>query len=162
MLRLYSPARKFDTVFIVLLFVLFAFTAGLLVMIGANQYHVTATSIDKNYEVRTASSYLTEKMHQYDSSAGISVTDSALVFSENLNDMTYLTYVYYYDGYLCELLISSDMDFNPEAGAKIMPLNGFHAEELENSLIRVSFTDSDGFKHQEYLHYHTAAGKETS
>lgn len=155
MLRLYSSSRKFDTVFIVLLFVLFALTAGMLVLIGASQYRITTDSINKNYEIRTASSYLTEKMHQYDTSPGVSVTEHALVFSETIEDKQYLTYIYYYDGALYELFTDADTDFIPGAGAKIISLNGFDAEKLENGLIRVCFTDTEGGIHQEYLHSHT-------
>ncbi len=155
MLRLYSSSRKFDTVFIVLLFVLFALTAGMLVLIGASQYRITTDSINRNYEIRTASSYLTEKMHQYDTSSGVSVTEHALVFSETIEDNQYLTYIYYYDGALYELFTAADTDFVPGAGAEIMPLNGFNAEKLENGLIRICFTDTEGSMHQEYLHSHT-------
>ena len=61
MLRLYSNNRKMDTVFVAALFVLFAITACLLILIGARQYRATAKAMNANYEVRTASSYLTEK-----------------------------------------------------------------------------------------------------
>lgn len=155
MLRLYSSSRKFDTVFIVLLFVLFALTAGILVMIGASQYRITTDSMNRNYEIRTASSYLTEKMHQYDTSLGVSVTDHALVFSETIEEKQYLTYIYYYDGALYELFTAADTDFTPGAGAKILPLDGFDAEKLENGLIRICFTDTEGGMHQEYLHSHS-------
>ena len=154
MLRLYSSSGKFDTVFIVLLFVLFGLTASLLVLIGASQYRMSADAMNHNYEVRTASSYLTEKMHQYDTSSGISVKDHSLVFSETIEDKTYFTYIYYYDGTLCELFIAEDADFTPEAGQKILSLGGFDAEQLENGLFLVNFTDSAGCVHKEYLHAH--------
>ena len=64
MLQLENSSRKIDTVFIVSLFVMFAITAILLILIGARQYRFTADSMNRNYEIRTASSYLTEKVHQ--------------------------------------------------------------------------------------------------
>lgn len=154
MLRLYSSAGKFDTVFTVLLFVLFALTASLLILIGASQYRTSADAMNHNYEVRTASSYLTEKMHQYDSSSGVFIKDDALVFTETTEDKTYFTYIYYYDDALCELFIAADADFTPEAGQKILSLGGFNARQLENGLFLVNFTDSDGCVHKEYLHAH--------
>lgn len=157
MLRLYSSAGKFDTVFTVLLFMLFAFTAGLLVLIGVRQYRVSAGQMDKNYEVRTASSYLTEKIHQYDSSSGIFTMDGALVFAEDIGDGAYYTYIYYYDGALCELLTAADADFIPEAGQKILDLGGFYAQQMPDGLFVIQFTDSDGCLHREYLHAHAAA-----
>ena len=44
-----------------ILFGMFAVTAFILVLIGIKQYKVTADSMNYNYEVRTASSYLREK-----------------------------------------------------------------------------------------------------
>ena len=108
MLRLYSNNRKMDTVFVAALFVLFAITACLLILIGARQYRATAKAMNANYEVRTASSYLTEKVRQNDCSAGISIVDfaggNALALTNDVNS-NYTTYIYYYDGYLRELFI---------------------------------------------------------
>ncbi len=77
MLRLHANEHKIDTVFVAALFVLFAMTACLLVLIGARQYKATARAMNENYEVRTASSYLTEKVRQNDSAAGISIVEFA-------------------------------------------------------------------------------------
>ncbi len=154
MLRLYSSTEKFDTVFTVLLFVLFAIMAGLLILIGAGQYQVSTDSMNHNYEIRTASSFLTEKIHQNDSISSVSVKNDMLVFSETIEDSAYLTYVYYYDGFLCELFTASDADFTPEAGQQILSLGGFSAAQVEDGLFLIRFTDSDGGIHSEYLHTH--------
>ena len=107
MLQLENSSRKIDTVFIVSLFVMFAITAILLILIGARQYRFTADSMNRNYEIRTASSYLTEKVHQSDTITGVSVVDfsvgSALALTDRQNNQTYITYIYYYDGVLKEL-----------------------------------------------------------
>ena len=109
MLRLHTQTRKIDTVFIVCLFMLFAMTSCILILIGAKQYHTTADAMNHNYEVRTVSSYLTEKVHQYDTSTGIAITDfaggHALALSNTAEEQTYITYIYYYDGALRELLL---------------------------------------------------------
>ncbi len=49
------------TVFVMLLFFLFALTAFILVLIGVKQYKSTANAMNYNYEVRTVTSYLREK-----------------------------------------------------------------------------------------------------
>ena len=54
--QLKHSSKKIDTVFIVSLFVLFAITAILLILIGARQYRFTADSMNRNYEIRTTSS----------------------------------------------------------------------------------------------------------
>ena len=65
MLRLDNRrSTKIDGVFVIALFTMFAVTAFLLILIGAKQYQRTADTMDANYESRTISSYLTEKIRQ--------------------------------------------------------------------------------------------------
>lgn len=91
MLKLHSSHTKLDTLFLVSLFVLFAFTAGILVLLGAGQYRDTVRTMDHNYEVRTTTSYLFEKLHQHDSSS-VNVTEfcdiPALAFPETVDNLS--------------------------------------------------------------------------
>ena len=61
-----TPEHTIDRVFLLALLALFAATAFLVVSIGAKQYHSIADSMTANYETRTVSSYLEEKMNQND------------------------------------------------------------------------------------------------
>lgn len=164
MLHLENSSRKIDTVFIVSLFVMFAITAILLILIGARQYRFTADSMNRNYEIRTASSYLTEKVHQSDTITGVSVVDfsigPALALADRQNDQTYITYIYYYDGSLKELFIKEDAAFTPSAGQTIVQLHGFVPEVVHSGLIRITFTDTQNKEHSIYLDINAASGKE--
>ena len=164
MLQLENSSRKIDTVFIVSLFVMFAITAILLILIGARQYRFTADSMNRNYEIRTASSYLTEKVHQSDTITGVSVVDfsvgSALALTDRQNNQTYITYIYYYDGVLKELFVKEDAAFTPSAGQTIVQLHGFIPEVVHTGLIRIAFTDTQNKEHSIYLDINAASGKE--
>ena len=164
MLQLENSSRKIDTVFIVSLFVMFAITAILLILIGARQYLFTADSMNRNYEIRTASSYLTEKVHQSDTITGVSVVDfsvgSALALTDRQNNQTYITYIYYYDGVLKELFVKEDAAFTPSAGQTIVQLHGFIPEVVHTGLIRITFTDTQNKEHSIYLDINAASGKE--
>ena len=164
MLQLENSSRKIDTVFIVSLFVMFAITAILLILIGARQYRFTADSINRNYEIRTASSYLTEKVHRSDTITGVSVVDfsvgSALALTDRQNNQTYITYIYYYDGVLKELFVKEDAAFTPSAGQTIVQLHGFIPEVVHTGLIRITFTDTQNKEHSIYLDINAASGKE--
>ena len=98
MIELNKDSKKIDTLFIMILFGMFAVTAFILVLIGIKQYKVTADSMNYNYEVRTASSYLREKIRQNDIGAGIHVENidgtDVLALSSNINGQTYKTYIY--------------------------------------------------------------------
>ena len=164
MLQLENSSRKIDTVFIVSLFVMFAITAILLILIGERQYRFTADSMNRNYEIRTASSYLTEKVHQSDTITGVSVVDfsvgSALALTDRQNNQTYITYIYYYDGVLKELFVKEDAAFTPSAGQTIVQLHGFIPEVVHTGLIRITFTDTQNKEHSIYLDINAASGKE--
>ena len=156
MLQLKNSSKKIDTVFIVSLFVLFAITAILLILIGARQYRFTADSMNRNYEIRTTSSYLTEKVRQSDTITGVSVVDfsigPALALTSKQNNQAYTTYIYYYDGSLKELFVKEDTAFTPSAG--------FAPEVIHTGLIRITFTDTQNKDHCIYLDVNAASGKE--
>lgn len=99
-----TPEHTIDRVFLLALLALFAATTFLVVSIGAKQYHSIADSMTANYETRTVSSYLEEKMNQNDVAGSVAVTSigafPAIALSETVNDAIYTTYIYCYDGYL--------------------------------------------------------------
>lgn len=159
MIKLHSSAHKIDMVFVVALFTIFAATAFLVVLIGAKQYQSTADNMNYNYEVRTAASYITEKVRQNDSSCDIQVTtlsdENALAFSTTENGNNYTTYIYYYDGWLRELFVSESAVFSPDAGQKIVEISGFSASFADTDLLEITFTGTDGTAYPVYLAIHS-------
>ena len=131
-----------------ILFGMFAVTAFILVLIGIKQYKVTADSMNYNYEVRTASSYLREKIRQNDIGAGIHVENidgtDVLALSSNINGQTYKTYIYYYDKSLRELFVSEDSVYSLESGQEIINIAGFSAAETPQGYIDAVIYDTSG------------------
>jgi hypothetical protein len=166
MKKFHVNTSKIDTVFIACLFVIFALTGCVLVLLEATQYRATVDAMNDNYEVRTAASYLTEKVRSHDSYGAISVTEldgvNVLSLSETSSGGGYTTYIYYYDGALKELLVGADSSFNLDAGQSIVSLNAFDVEEPKDGLLYITFTDSSGDLHEQYLAFHTPAGKEAA
>ena len=155
MFKLESHSRKFDSFIVLLLFFLFAITAFVLIIIGIKQYKLTVDTMNTNYEVRTATSYLTEKIRQHDTGPGITTTTldntPALMLSEDIDSNTYITYIYYYDGYLRELFVSSDAVFSVESGQPIIEIGGLDITEVTVNSISISLTTTDGHKSSMYL-----------
>lgn len=154
-----------DTVFVAALFVLFAMTAILLVLIGARQYRATAKAMNTNYEVRTASSYLTEKVRQNDSASGISIVDFAGGNALALTDATdnnYTTYIYYYDGSIRELFVGENAVYTPDSGQAIIACKAFDLELVRSGLILASVTDTNGNLHKIYLNIHVTSGRDAA
>ncbi len=157
-------SNKIDSVFVIALFTVFAITAFLLILIGAKQYQHTADMMDTNYESRTISSYLTEKIRQNDGTESIFVTEldgvSALALASYENDVTYVTYIYYYDEALREIMVTDNSVFSLATGQKIIKTNGFYAEFIESDLLKITITTTEGTTKDLYLSLHSNARKE--
>lgn len=161
-----------DLIFILSLFLLFTITAVTTVLTGMKIYRHTTDAMEQNYETRTFSSYLTEKVRQNDVSGGISVysyshTDSgeneqiteALCLTNSVGDRTYNTYLYLYDGYLRELTVSSDVtELSGTAGQKILPAQAFSVTTDNANLLHISYVSESGLSEELFFPIHTQIG----
>ncbi len=133
---------------VLILFFIFAATAFALIMLGIKQYKITADSMNTNYEVRTASSYLTEKVRQFDTDAGISLESldgtDAIAMREELDGKIYTTYVYFYDGYIRELYVAEDAVFNLAGGQAIIEASDLQIKALSDSKLKLIITSTKG------------------
>ena len=167
MLRLDNRrSTKIDGVFVIALFTMFAVTAFLLILIGAKQYQNTADTMDANYETRTISSYLTEKLRQNDACGTITITEidgtPALALKTIENNIPYVTYIYYYDNALREIVVNEASVFSLETGQEIIQTGGFEADLISDNLLKITITTNEKQKHMLYLTFHSKGGKEQS
>ena len=156
--------NKIDSIFVIALFMVFAITSFLLIFIGAKQYQHTAKAMDDNYESRTISSYLTEKVRQHDCANAIYLCElegkTALALESIENDTTYITYIYYYDGAIREIIVTEHSVFSLDSGQEIVFTNGFEAQHEQSDLLKITITTSDGNTEHIYLSLHSSARKE--
>lgn len=156
--------NKIDSIFVIALFTVFAITAFLLILIGAKQYQHTADSMDANYESRTISSYITEKVRQHDEAGVIYACDlegtPSLALETVENEVTYVTYIYYYNEAIREIMVTEDSVFSLDTGQEIMKTGGFEASFEENDLLKITITTTEGNTKHIYLTLHSNARKE--
>jgi hypothetical protein len=157
-------SRKIDTVFVLALITLFAATSFLLVLIGAKQYRFVTDVMNENYESRTTSSYLAEKIRQHDTKDAITVSNLEGVPSLKLTtceeDICYITYIYFYDGALCELVVTDNSVFTLASGQKIIEVQDFHPKFINDSLLCTEITNTRGETFTLYFTTHCSIGKE--
>lgn len=161
--------KKIDTVFVLALITLFAATSFVLVLIGAKQYRHITNTMNHNYEVRTTSSYIAEKIRQNDATSSVSITrlegTEALCIYSVEEGVPFMTYIYYYDNSLRELTVTETSVFDLSSGQEIIPASGFVPSMPGSSLLRTDITDTNGNVHTFYFHLHTnqvLTGKEAS
>ena len=155
MFKIDRETHRIDSIFIMLLFFLFALTAFVLIMIGVRQYKATANAMDYNYEIRTVTSYLREKTRQNSSNSSISIENingtNALSLKSTIKDNVYNTYIYYYDGSLREMYIQDGTSFTLNLGQQIVTISGFDMVKTDDGLIIVTISDSFGGTTDMYL-----------
>lgn len=133
-----------DALFLLALFGVFLICALFIVLFGAKIYKKTVSNSDINFNTRTAHSYISEKIRQNDNSYGITLysDDSVIVLTSEYGDRLFNTYLYYYDGYLCEYTTNEGNSFNKEFGSKIMEINDMKICEISPNLYRFIITDN--------------------
>lgn len=118
--------------------------------------------MDNNYDRRVTFSYLTTKIRQNDSAGSIYIEEKYDEINKvNVNMIAikevdqffgdeYVTYIYYYEGYIRELFfeLESDgktVDFELDWGDEIIKAEGFEFQFGDsNNKIEMKLTDSEG------------------
>ncbi|MEG1447954.1 MAG: DUF4860 domain-containing protein [Oscillospiraceae bacterium] len=136
----------------VLTFLLFSmFSAALIVTIifSANVYNKIIENKQDNFNKTVALSYITTKIRSTDQNGSVRVDsidgNTAIVISEELADETLETWMYTYEGSLCELFAQSNSPKTSDAGIDIIPLSNIDAK-IDSGKLSIIVTDIDGKK----------------
>lgn len=137
-----------DFLFTLSLLGVFAITSVLVTLFGANTYERIVRKSRCTYETSSSLSYVREKMRQNDTSAGISIirlegTD-VLEIQSTIDELSFVTYIYFLDGELKELYQPQGDPFPLSTGQRILSLHGFSMEQLTDSLFRFTAFDENG------------------
>lgn len=150
-----NEVHTVDTVFILAILALFSITSILVILIGAKQYKSIADEMSANYETRTVSAYLTEKLNQSDVSGAATVCDlhgtPALALTQTTDGKKYCTYIYAYDGYLREITVTDGTSFTRNSGQKIVETDSLSIVPSSDGLFFFQITDTDGNTYPLYV-----------
>ncbi|MCL2391498.1 MAG: DUF4860 domain-containing protein [Oscillospiraceae bacterium] len=134
--------QRIDTVFVLIIFCIFAVSVLIVLMLGATIYQNMTEISREEQEERTALSYIRTKIRNNDESGRISVGEfdglPALFYDELFFGTQFRTVIYHNDGWIYELFSDVELGLSPEDGVRILPLSSIEFEELENGLIRIS------------------------
>lgn len=137
-----------DLLFPIALFLVLAVSALFLVILAANVYQKSVAWEESNYTNRTCLSYVTEKIRQNDVNGGIEIGTfdgkPCLILRQNFGESFYVTYLYSYEGQLCELFTQEGASMHAADGQKILEIRDFKVTEQEEGIFRISCTDENG------------------
>ena len=130
-----------------LLFGVFAVCVVLVLLTGADAYRGLTQRDQSAYSHRTAAQYLTTRVRQADREGKITVGqfggEDALLLEEEMDGISFVTRVYYYDGAIRELFSFADETFEPRDGEEILPARGLKLEQ-NGPWLTVSIVSEDG------------------
>jgi len=137
-----SRGRSIDTIFVLIVFSIFAISVLMVLMLGASIYrNINDISNDGQSEL-TALSYIWTKTKNFDDAGSLHVGDfqgvPSLFIDEKLGDTYYRTAIYYYDGWLCELFSEASLVFSPEDGVRVISVNEIRFESVDHGLIKAT------------------------
>ena len=137
-----NRGRNIDTIFVLIVFSIFALSVLMVLMLGASIYrNINEISIDGQSE-HTALSYIWTKTKNFDEADGVHVGDfqgvPALFIDEKIGDTYFRTTIYHYDGWLCELFSEAALEFSPEDGVRVIRVDEMRFDTLEYGIIRAT------------------------
>lgn len=145
--KFYQGHKPLGSVFALILLCIFAVGSLLLVVLGANVYKNISQNVDSNFQFRTTLSYITTKVRQNDDMNSIKVVEkqgaSALVLESFDGVEASETWIYEYEGSLCEVYVSKGTEFSLEDGLAIIPSYGLEMV-LEEDILTITVADHEG------------------
>lgn len=131
--------HKIDRIFPIALFFVFISSCFIVLILAIHSYKDVVSLSDDNYQSRVVLSYLTQKVHQCDSSSTISLEHieqkDVLVLKYNQD---YTTYIYEDEGNLKELFLSNQVPIDLKSGKTIMPVSHLKMQQVNAHLYRFS------------------------
>lgn len=136
-----------DSVLALLLLAVFAACILIVLLTGASSFQRLSERDQASFDRRTAAQYITTRLRQADHEGGVFLGDfegiTALTCCEEYDGERYLTYVYFYDGYIYELFCAEEAQLHPSDGEKIMSVAELAFLQTDG-LITAVITHEDG------------------
>ena len=136
--------HNIDMMFLMVLFLVFTFSAVSVLLMAVNSYRSVVYANEANSNARTAIAYIREEVRQHDNEGAISLSKIDGVDCIKMTvDEGYSLYIYEYDGYLMELEAKDDSGATLDFGNKILEVNNLTYKESEShNSIEVTLEDS--------------------
>ena len=146
-----------DAVFALVLFCAFALSMLMVLTTGARAYQDIRDAVENHYSENTCIDYISTKIRHYDAADSVYIdvvgTTAVICLVEEMDaaDTEYVTYIYYYDGYVRELFVEEGYEFDPEDGLSVLAVNRLVFDYLGPHLLYVNCTGTGGVSAEAYL-----------
>ncbi len=146
------------TVFLLMLFLLFAVLSLALVLYGARVYQGVVGDMDGSYAMRASLNYVSNKLHAADGGCAVNVEEAAGVRVLTIADETgSVTCIYYYNGTLMEQYVAAGAAFEPAVGQAIVELEDFDCA-IENGGVKLTAQTGEEAPRSITVYFRTMGG----
>lgn len=138
-----------ETIFTMLLFLIFTFAILAVLISGVSVYKNTEKIMRNRFEERTVIAYVMTRLRQGDVYDAIEIDSydeigTLVLIKEELFGDEYRTYIYCYNGWVYELFAESGMKFDPKAGTRIVAAKGLNFKMTESDLLYIQCESTAG------------------
>ena len=130
-----------------LLFGVFAVCLLMVLFTGADSYQGLTRRDRISDNRRVCAQYLATRVRQADADGAVAAGEfgggDALLLTQDIDGMEYVTRIYVSGGYLMELFSAADSELAPEDGEKLMAARALSAS-LSDGLLELSLTPKEG------------------
>lgn len=133
-----------ESLFVLLLFAIFAGTLVLVLFAGANSYRRVAERGSDGYDRRICAQYIAAKVRHGDREGAVFVGGfsdpdsedgiSTLYLRQEIEGVIYDTRIYWYDGAVRELFAEEDIAFEPQDGNEVLQTAALYFSREDNLL----------------------------
>jgi len=132
--------QRMDTVFVLMMFLVFAVSVLTVLMLGASVYKNVAVITQDGYNENTCLSYIWSKVKNSDEAGMVYIGQfqgiDVLCIDEVYGDTTYHTMIYMHDGWVRELFCEDGLDFDLEDGTPVIRAQSLSFQRSDDGLIR--------------------------
>ncbi len=136
--------HNIDIMFLMVLFLIFTFSAVSVLLMAVNSYRSVAYANEENASARIATSYIREQVRYHDDMGAITLSKLEDVDCIKMSEGEGVNlYIYEYNGFLMELEAKDSAGATPDFGNKILQIKALDLSE-QDGVIDAEITDIKG------------------
>lgn len=161
-MQIKQKKHSIDSLFSFLLLLIFCLFTLMLSGMGSTIYRNGTAYLNENYTSRTAVAYVAEKVRQHNEAGAIFMASvnaeafgeiPALALRDTIDGTAFITYVYFYDNALCELMVQEDRAPDAAMGSRIVELSSLTIEPVSGTnLLSITAIGEEGNTLSELVH----------
>lgn len=161
MMKKKNKPKRINSLMALMIFGAFVVCVFIVIISGVDLYKKLIDKDTDSFNMRTVGQYITTRIHQADSYAGVSVEDfcgtDAVVITEQIDGDMYKTWLYCYDGYLMELFGMDDIMLMPEDGEAVLKAEDIKFS-LEDDLLKADISVKEGESYEVCVYIRSGEG----